>query len=196
MSSPAAGGPSTPVPAGPPPAPPPSVNNGIPSQQMAPQLQHPMQTQQQRIISNSSQKRLQELELIEKELTSSMVSAGNALQELGKDKPSMKQVENHASSFLKSLEKVETDLSKCIHYLTQVSSGQSHEGSPYASQKILSMSGHRMEHAKSRLRDLDRVNDRYAMIHQRLLVQQQMAQQQAQQLSTQGLHPQNQSQSQ
>lgn len=48
---------------------------------------------------------------------------GQAIQELSKDKVSMKQVENHTESFLKTLETVEIRLSEQIGYLTQVSTG-------------------------------------------------------------------------
>jgi len=47
-----------------------------------------------------------------------------ALQELSKDKASMKAVENHTSQFLKTLSHVEGELSKHINYLTQVSTGK------------------------------------------------------------------------
>ncbi|XP_014677557.1 PREDICTED: mediator of RNA polymerase II transcription subunit 11-like [Priapulus caudatus] len=105
--------------------------------------------------------RLQQLESIEKDIGNVLQCAGTALQELSKDKPSMKQVESHTSSFLKTLEIVESGLSKQIQYLTQVSTGQSHEGSSYAAQKELQMALHRLEHAKSRVLDLERVSARH-----------------------------------
>lgn len=107
------------------------------------------------------QGRLAELDGIEKELSTCMQAASNALSELSKDVPKPKQVETQTNSFLTSLHKVESELSKQIHYLTQVSSGQSHEGSVYASAKTLSMGRHRIEHAKLRLAELDRVNSKY-----------------------------------
>lgn len=94
-----------------------------------------------------------------------MQAASQAMQELAKDKPSVKQVENHSTNFLKSVGQVESDLSKQIHYLTQVSSGQAHEGSTYAAQKTLTMAWHRIEHAKSRLGELDRMNAHYSAQH-------------------------------
>ena len=51
------------------------------------------------------------------------MQSGMALQELSKDKASMKAVENHTSQFLKTLSHVEGELSKHINYLTQVSTG-------------------------------------------------------------------------
>lgn len=60
--------------------------------------------------------------------------------------------------------------------------GQPHEGSGYASQKVLQMAWHRLEHARSRVAELDRIknkhlHDRAAMIRQQ---QQQQMQQQPQ----------------
>lgn len=108
----------------------------------------------------SSKERLAKLESIEKELVTAMSSAGSAMTELSKDKPGLKSVENHSQAFLKSLSQMESDLSKQIQYLTQVSSGQAHEGSSYASQKVLTMAWHRIEHTKTRLAELDRMLER------------------------------------
>lgn len=59
--------------------------------------------------------------------------------------------------FLKTLSAVENKLTEQINYLTQVSTGQPHEGSGYASQKVLQMAWHRSEHARSRVNELDRI---------------------------------------
>lgn len=59
--------------------------------------------------------------------------------------------------FLKTLGNVENKLTDQINYLTQVSTGQPHEGSGYASQKVLQMAWHRLEHARSRVNELDRI---------------------------------------
>lgn len=80
---------------------------------------------------------------------------GQSLQELGKEKTSQKAVENNTQQFLKSLNIIETKLSEQINYLTQVSTGQPHEGSGYASAKVLQMAWHRIQHARSRVRELD-----------------------------------------
>lgn len=48
----------------------------------------------------------------------------------------MKQVESHVTNFLKTLQNVESSLSKHIVYLSQVSTVQPHEGSSYAAQKV------------------------------------------------------------
>lgn len=70
---------------------------------------------------------------------------GQSLQELGKEKTSQKAVENNTQQFLKSLNIIETKLSEQINYLTQVSTGQPHEGSGYASAKVLQMAWHRIQ---------------------------------------------------
>lgn len=80
---------------------------------------------------------------------------GQALQELSKEKSSQKAVENNTQQFLKSLGIVESKLSEQLNYLTQVSTGQPHEGSGYASAKVLQMAWHRIQHARSRVRELE-----------------------------------------
>lgn len=42
-----------------------------------------------------------------------------------------------------------------------MSTGQPHEGSGYASQKVLQMAWHRLEHARSRVNELERVKNKY-----------------------------------
>lgn len=96
--------------------------------------------------------------------------AGQSLQELGKEKTSQKAVENNTQQFLKSLNIIETKLTEQINYLTQVSTGQPHEGSGYASAKVLQMAWHRIQHARSRVRELDESKNKYVQLaarHQR-----------------------------
>lgn len=96
--------------------------------------------------------------------------SGQSLQELGKEKTSQKAVENNTQQFLKSLNIIETKLSEQINYLTQVSTGQPHEGSGYASAKVLQMAWHRIQHARSRVRELDESKNKYVQLgarHQR-----------------------------
>ncbi|XP_045025696.1 mediator of RNA polymerase II transcription subunit 11-like [Daphnia magna] len=113
-------------------------------------------------MANSSMpiERLQALDNVEKEIASCIQSAGQALTELSKDKASMKQVESHTSQFLKTLNHVEGELSKHINYLTQVSTGQPHEGSAYGSVKMYKTARHRLEHTRSRLQDLENLKNR------------------------------------
>lgn len=80
---------------------------------------------------------------------------------MGKEKTSQKAVENNTQQFLKSLNIIETKLSEQINYLTQVSTGQPHEGSGYASAKVLQMAWHRIQHARSRVRELDDSKNKY-----------------------------------
>lgn len=93
--------------------------------------------------------------------------SGQSLQELGKEKTSQKAVENNTQQFLKSLNIIETKLSEQINYLTQVSTGQPHEGSGYASAKVLQMAWHRIQHARSRVRELDESKNMYMQAAQR-----------------------------
>ncbi|KAK0158123.1 hypothetical protein PV328_009166 [Microctonus aethiopoides] len=81
--------------------------------------------------------------------------------ELSKEKSSLKQAEGQSHQFLKTLGHVESKLSEQINYLTQVSTGQPHEGSGYASQKVLQMAWHRLEHARSRVNELERIKNKH-----------------------------------
>ncbi|XP_023023046.2 mediator complex subunit 11 [Leptinotarsa decemlineata] len=100
--------------------------------------------------------RIQVLDSIEKDIITCLHSAGQVFVELSKEKSSLKQAENHTQMFLKTLSTVENKLTDQINYLTQVSTGQPHEGSGYASQKVLQMAWHRLEHARSRVNELER----------------------------------------
>ena len=84
-----------------------------------------------------------------------------ALTEVGKDKPSQKQVDLLVTQFMNSLQTIDTSLTENIKYLSQVSTGQPHEGSSYASQKVLQMAWHRLEHARSRVSELDRIKTQH-----------------------------------
>jgi len=101
--------------------------------------------------------KLAALEKIERDIGSAVQSAGMALQELSKDKPAVKQVESHTSNFLKTLQEIDSGLSTQISYLSQVSTGQPHEGSSYASKKDNEMAQHRLEHVRSRLGEMEKM---------------------------------------
>ncbi|KAF7992991.1 hypothetical protein HCN44_005772 [Aphidius gifuensis] len=105
--------------------------------------------------------RIQTLEAIEKDIITCLQSAGQAFQELSKEKSSLKQAETQTHQFLKTLGHVESKLSEQINYLTQVSTGQPHEGSGYASQKVLQMAWHRLEHARSRVNELEKLKNKH-----------------------------------
>lgn len=42
-----------------------------------------------------------------------------------------------------------------------LTAGQPHEGSGYASQKVLQMAWHRLEHARSRVNELERIKNKH-----------------------------------
>ncbi|PFX29044.1 mediator of RNA polymerase II transcription subunit 11-like [Stylophora pistillata] len=79
--------------------------------------------------------RLKQLEEIEKDVVKVIRSAGETLEELSKDAPSEDRINSTATKFLKSLEGVEKGLTEQIGYLTQVATGQPHEGSTYGAEK-------------------------------------------------------------
>ncbi|XP_055541842.1 mediator of RNA polymerase II transcription subunit 11 [Wyeomyia smithii] len=106
--------------------------------------------------------KIQVLDSIEKELIICLQSAGQALLELSKEKTSQKATETHTNQFLKSLNSVESKLSEQINYLTQVSTGQPHEGSGYAAAKVLQMAWHRIQHVKSRIKELEECKMKYS----------------------------------
>lgn len=103
----------------------------------------------------SSSERLRQLEASEKQLVSSLQSLGLALQELSKEKTGVKQVELHSQTFLQGLEALESSLNGQINYLSQVSTGTPHCGSPYGQQKLLDMAHHRSDHTRTRLKELE-----------------------------------------
>ncbi|KAK7603061.1 hypothetical protein V9T40_003060 [Parthenolecanium corni] len=104
--------------------------------------------------------KIKALDAIEKDIINCLQTAGTALTELSREKTSQKQVENNTHQFLKSLGSVEAKLTEQINYLTQVSTGQPHEGSGYASQKVLQMAWHRLQHAKTRINELEKLKNK------------------------------------
>jgi len=113
--------------------------------------------------------RLTALDQVEKDILSCLQCAGQVLGELSKDKPSAKAADTHTNNFLKTLNNVEVEMTKHINYLTQVSTGQAHEGSSYASQKVLQMAWHRSEHARSKVLELERNKNQMLAATQRQL---------------------------
>lgn len=136
-------------------------------------------------MANGPMDKIAILETIEKEIVNCLQSAGKfflvtfksdynfdfvvgqSLQELSKEKSSQKAAETHTQAFLKSLSIVESKLSEQINYLTQVSTGQAHEGSGYAAAKVLQMAWHRIHHAKSRVRELEESKAKYVAMETR-----------------------------
>merc|ERR1712240_545739 len=133
-------------------------------------------------MSREPMARMDQLDKVEKEIVSCLEDAGSALAEVAKDKPSQKQVDLLVTQFMNSLGTIDTSLTEHIKYLSQVSTGQPHEGSSYASQKVLQMAWHRLEHARSRVSELDRIKNQHVSrfitpAHRQALLQQQQLQQ-------------------
>uniref|UniRef100_T1GBN9 Mediator of RNA polymerase II transcription subunit 11 n=1 Tax=Megaselia scalaris TaxID=36166 RepID=T1GBN9_MEGSC len=106
---------------------------------------------------------------------------GNALLELSKEKSSQKNAENHTQAFLKNLAQIEKQLSEQINYLSQVSTGHPHEGSSYASAKVLQMAWHRNSQTRERLMELEELRTKYSQVNAQRQQQQQQQMQQQQQ---------------
>merc|ERR1711992_70521 len=102
---------------------------------------------------------MDQLDKVEEHVVNCLHTAGMALSEVSKDKPSQKHVDLLVTQFMNSLQKIDTDLTSQIKYLSEVSTGQPHEGSSYASQKVLQMAWHRLEHA--RVSELDRIKSQH-----------------------------------
>lgn len=105
--------------------------------------------------------RIKALELIEQDIITCLQNAGQALSELSKDRPSMKQAENQSHQFVKGLVNIESKLTEQIDFLAQVSTGQPHENSNYASQKVFQMSRQRLEYARNRVKQLEQSTNKY-----------------------------------
>merc|ERR1712130_350607 len=112
-------------------------------------------------MSREPMARMDQLDKGEKDIVSCLKDAGSALAEVAKDKPSQKQVDLLVTQFMNSLTSIDSSLTEHIKYLSQVSTGQPHEGSSYASQKVLQMAWHRLEHARSRVSELDRIKSQH-----------------------------------
>ena len=65
--------------------------------------------------------RLEQLNDIEKEIVEALKNCGASLQELSKDNVTKKNAEQTSTAYIKSLQKIESDLLKQINYLSQVS---------------------------------------------------------------------------
>jgi len=142
-------------------------------------------------MATGAMDKLDQLDKVEKEIVSCLYTAGQALAEIAKDKPSQKQIDLLVTQFMNSLATIDSSLTDHIRYLSQVSTGQPHEGSSYASQKVLQMAWHRLEHARTRVDVLERLKSQHATrlitpAQRQALLQQQQLQQQQQQQESQG----------
>ena len=69
-------------------------------------------------MANGPMLRMNELDKVEK--VSCLQNAGKALEEVGKDKPSQKQVDLLVTQFMNSLQEIDSKLTENIKYLSQV----------------------------------------------------------------------------
>uniref|UniRef100_A0A3B4GIN3 Mediator of RNA polymerase II transcription subunit 11 n=1 Tax=Pundamilia nyererei TaxID=303518 RepID=A0A3B4GIN3_9CICH len=80
----------------------------------------------------------------------------NIVLELSKDKHNASFMDRQLIQFQNSVSRVENELSGQIRYLTQVATGQPHEGSTYSARKDCQMALNRAEYAKVKLGELGR----------------------------------------
>ena len=71
-------------------------------------------------MANGQMLRMNELDKVEKEVVSCLQNAGKALEEVGKDKPSQKQVDLLVTQVMNSLQEIDSKLTENIKYLSQV----------------------------------------------------------------------------
>lgn len=100
--------------------------------------------------------RLRALEDIEREIGAILQNAGTAILELSKEKTNERLLDRQAAAFTTSVQHVEAELSAQIRYLTQVATGQPHEGSSYSSRKDCQMALKRVDYARLKISDVAR----------------------------------------
>ncbi|XP_016383948.1 mediator of RNA polymerase II transcription subunit 11 isoform X1 [Sinocyclocheilus rhinocerous] len=100
--------------------------------------------------------RLRALEDVEKEIALVLQSAGTIVLELSKEKANASLLDRQLNQFQTSINRVESELSAQIRYLTQVATGQPHEGSTYSARKDCQMALNRAEYARVKLGELGR----------------------------------------
>ncbi|KAL8176971.1 UNVERIFIED_CONTAM: Mediator of RNA polymerase II transcription subunit 11 [Gekko kuhli] len=100
--------------------------------------------------------RLRLLEDLEREIGAALQCAGTVILELSKEKPNERLLDRQAGQFAASVQKVEAELSGQIRYLTQVATGQPHEGSSYSARKDCQMALNRIDYARLKLGELCR----------------------------------------
>ena len=116
--------------------------------------------------STPAEARIEQLEHIEEDVIAILKNAGNCLLDISKDRPSQKAVDQSVQTVMNNIKSVDSKLSEQIKYLTQVSTGHPHAGSSYPSQKVLQTAWHRLEHAKSRIGELEQKAPVQAVQHQ------------------------------
>uniref|UniRef100_A0A8D0B063 Mediator of RNA polymerase II transcription subunit 11 n=1 Tax=Salvator merianae TaxID=96440 RepID=A0A8D0B063_SALMN len=100
--------------------------------------------------------RLRLLEELEREIGAALQCAGTVILELSKEKPNERHLERQAAQFAAAVQKVESELSAQIRYLTQVATGQPHEGSSYSARKDCQMALKRIDYARLKIAEIAR----------------------------------------
>uniref|UniRef100_A0A8C2G7S4 Mediator of RNA polymerase II transcription subunit 11 n=1 Tax=Cyprinus carpio TaxID=7962 RepID=A0A8C2G7S4_CYPCA len=108
------------------------------------------------VVVGMANDRLRALEDVEKEIASVLQSAGTIVLELSKEKANASLLDRQLNQFQTSINRVESELSAQIRYLTQVATGQPHEGSTYSARKDCQMALNRSEYARVKLGELGR----------------------------------------
>lgn len=103
---------------------------------------------------SNCEERLKALDQIETEVLNAMQGAGFTIAELSKDRPTMRQAEIQATSFIAGLQSVECRILREIQHLERMTSGSTHSGSPYSSRKSVDLAHHRLAHVRSKLDEL------------------------------------------
>ncbi|XP_009303543.2 mediator of RNA polymerase II transcription subunit 11 isoform X1 [Danio rerio] len=107
-------------------------------------------------VKGMANDRLRALEDVEKEIALVLQSAGTIVLELSKEKANASLLDRQLNQFQTSINRVESELSSQIRYLTQVATGQPHEGSTYSARKDCQMALNRAEYARVKLGELGR----------------------------------------
>merc|ERR1712130_10030 len=82
-------------------------------------------------IPIDTEAKLKVLDDIERKLISAIQNAGQVMTELAKDKVNEKSADRFTDKFLKEIDEVETELTRHINYLGQVTCNTPHRGSVY-----------------------------------------------------------------
>ena len=75
-------------------------------------------------MSASPVARIEQLEQIEKDVISILQTAGSTLNEIAKDRPAQKTVDQHIQKVMGDIKTFDQNLSEQIKYLTQDSTGK------------------------------------------------------------------------
>uniref|UniRef100_A0AA82N7T5 Mediator of RNA polymerase II transcription subunit 11 n=1 Tax=Schistosoma mansoni TaxID=6183 RepID=A0AA82N7T5_SCHMA len=79
----------------------------------------------------SLESRLNNLDEVERKISLVIEHAGSALEELSKDRPTVKQVESCTHNFRTVIMEVDMEVTSHINYLSHISAGLPYEGCTY-----------------------------------------------------------------